>query len=196
GVAGARGLCFEPVPATYEHLLDHLHLNRLIPRVTPYNCALGNTVGEIRFTTDSDTTNHAVLEPERETQRTITVAVHRLDEILPELTQPSVWKIDVEGFEQQVIEGAGALLASPNLWAVIMEFNGSGGYYGNSELTLHGHMVRHGFKPCLYHPFERRLEPVVAENQKSNNVVYVKDQAAVAARIKDARRFTVLGQSF
>lgn len=196
GVVGTKGICFEPVPSTFEHLSDNLYLNRLVSRVIPHNCALGDSAGEIRFTADSDTKNHVVTEPEHETQRTILVQISRLDEVVLELTQPTIWKIDVEGFEQQVILGAGALLASPNLWAVIMEYNGNDKRYGNSEATLHEQMVAHGFKIFKYHPFERRLEPIRNDQKESRNVIYVKNLEAVTARIVDAPHYQVHGHKF
>lgn len=62
---GARGHAFEPVPATYQRLLQNLHLNRLEGRVVGHNIGLGSAPGRTAFTTTQSSTNHvlAVGEP-------------------------------------------------------------------------------------------------------------------------------------
>ena len=62
---GARGHAFEPVPATYQRLLQNLHLNHLEGWVVGHNIGLGSAPGRAAFTTAQGSTNHvlAVGEP-------------------------------------------------------------------------------------------------------------------------------------
>ncbi|MFP6657430.1 MAG: FkbM family methyltransferase, partial [Pirellulales bacterium] len=41
GQVGARSIAIEPIPQTFEHLLDNVFLNRLNDRVTLHNCGAG-----------------------------------------------------------------------------------------------------------------------------------------------------------
>ena len=47
----------------------------------------------------------------------------KLDDFMPEIIPPTFLKIDVEGFEPAVLDGAKKLLSSPNLKFVVIEFN-------------------------------------------------------------------------
>jgi hypothetical protein len=66
-------------------------------------------------------------------------------------------KIDVEGFEANVIQGAPALLVQPLLQAVLIELNGLGARYGFSDADIHARLLDFGFHPVRYEPFDRRL---------------------------------------
>ena len=59
---------------------------------------------------------------------------------------PSVVKIDVEGFETEVLRGAPNTLANSKLRCVVMELNGSGVRYDFDETALRDEMLDHGFR--------------------------------------------------
>ena len=148
---GARVISFEPVPASFEALLDNIHLNRLESQVDARNQAVGRNTGKLEMIIDQDTTNQALRNGDRYSGKTLRVPVVTLDEALLGKT-PKLIKIDVEGFETEVLAGAAATFASPSLHAVIMELNGSGTRYGFDEDKLHHHMQAIGFHPCRYDP--------------------------------------------
>jgi len=104
------------------------------------NCALGNEGGEIYFTSGLDTMNHVVSEAEFQGENTCSVVVRKLDDILDGCT-PRLIKIDVEGYETPVIEGAMQTLKNHRQEAIIMELNGCGGRYGFDDDELHQKMV-------------------------------------------------------
>jgi len=103
GAVGAETLCFEPVPETFQHLLDNIHLNRLTDRVQAHNVAVGSEAGEIEMIADQDTVNR-VITGEAYAGATVKVPVVVLDEILAGRV-PKLIKIDVEGFELKVLQG-------------------------------------------------------------------------------------------
>ncbi len=195
GVVGARTISFEPSPVTYEHLLDHVKLNRLDQKVTAHNCALGAKPGQLRFTSGLDTQNHVAVDADRGTGAAIEVPVKRLSDVLETLAATTLIKIDVEGFETEVIAGAEALLRSDRLLGVIMELNGSGSRYGFDDAAVHQKMIEYGFTACRYIPLERRLQTLLSSDTRQNTV-YVKDMAEMERRIQSARQYTVLGNVF
>lgn len=106
-VRGAKGYCFEPVPSTYERLMDNIRINNLSERVVALNLGLADREGELVFTADENCTNHVVTSTSNDaTTNTIKVNVLPLDEVLQD-EAPSIIKIDVEGFEKLVLDGGG-----------------------------------------------------------------------------------------
>ena len=101
---GAKGYAFEPVPATYKRLVENIRINHLEDRVQYLNMGVGREPAMIAFTSDMDTTNHALAHGEQNANA-IDVEITTLDTAL--LNQsPSLLKIDVEGYETAVLEGA------------------------------------------------------------------------------------------
>ena len=80
--------------------------------------------GTLRSTGGLDTVNHVVGDDEAAGDA-IEVPVRTLDATLGDV-RPMLIKVDVKGFETEVMAGAERALASPDLLAVIMELNGSG----------------------------------------------------------------------
>ena len=189
---GARCLSAEPLPTTYEHLLDNIYLNRMPERVAALNIGLGREEGMLRFSSGLDTMNHVLTEDEAGMPAT-EVPVRRLDAIVGD-AEPAVVKIDVEGFETEVILGAAATLARPSLLAVIMELNGSGRRYGYDEAAIHQTMLDHGFKTYSYRPFTRELAPIGSTNADAGNTLYLKDVDQVTERVRSAPAFHSRGK--
>jgi FkbM family methyltransferase len=190
-VKGARGICFEPVPATYDRLLENLRLNVLCGRVEALNLGVADTEGELLFTSDENTMNHVV--PERaHGPNTVRVRVSPLDVILQD-RRPSVLKIDVEGFETRVLAGAAATLRHTSLHSVIMELNGSGDRYGFDEDKILETMASFGFTPYRYAPFTRSLERTEGGKSQSGNTLFVRDLELAQRRISVAPPVAVHG---
>jgi FkbM family methyltransferase len=85
GVAQARTLALEPIPATFERLLRNLRLNDLLSRVDARCLAVGATEGSVRFTAGRATTNRAVsLLPSPSQEPTVEVPLTSLDQLLRE----------------------------------------------------------------------------------------------------------------
>jgi FkbM family methyltransferase len=184
GEAGARSISIEPVPETFQHLLDNIFVNRLHDRVIAHNCAIGSAKGTVRFTVDSDTKNHVVVKTAPEIGGA-GIAVRTLDEILSG-ESPRMLKIDVEGFEAHVIQGASGVLAGESLWAIVMELAGCGTRYGCDDETLHRTMVDYGFRPFRYEPARRKLTALPSRNPSARNTLYLRNTAQVHARVSTA----------
>jgi FkbM family methyltransferase len=192
GAAGAECVCFEPHPTTHAHLLDNLRLNDLEGRVTARNIALGATSSSVALTAGLDAMNHVVAGGE-EAVAAIEVPVETLDAVLAGAA-PVIVKIDVEGFETEVLDGAPLTMRSPALLAVLMELNGSGLRYGHDEDRLHARMLEWGFVPARYDPQRRSLEPVASRGAEAGNTLYIRDLDALRERVRSAPRHAVQGQ--
>jgi FkbM family methyltransferase len=190
-VCGAEGLSIEPIPATCTHLLDNLKINDIDSKFALVNVGLAGEVGSICFTSTLDSTNHA-LRPEEaiEQENTIEVVVDTLDRLCEKYQFPTVLKIDVEGFEAEVLKGASETLEHPELNIIIIELRGHGDLYNFSESEIHELLIKHGFKSYEYSPFDRALAVDDSEEFEPGDKIYIRDAELAASRVEaspDAR---------
>lgn len=185
--AGSNVIAFEPIPATFEALRRNIRFNDLGDRIGARNMGLGSTTSTLEFTAGLDTVNHVVSESDEE-QESICVAVDTLDRCLGE-RQPSVIKIDVEGFETSVLEGAEQALESDGLLALIVELNGSGARYGFDEEVLHEGLLSRGFDTFNYDPAARELMSRTGQRNAGGNTIYARDCERLTERLKAAPRY-------
>lgn len=190
GAVGARSVAFEPVPDTYRDLLANLAINDLGERAEARNEGLGRAPGTLRFTTGEGPVNHVVGENEA-SSNTLELPVVTLDAALGDRT-PTLMKIDVEGFETEVLAGARDTLARPGLQAIVIELNESGARYGYRDDAIHADLLGFGFEPVAYDPFERSLR-TLERNARRGNTLYVRGRAEIAERLRDADAFAVKG---
>ena len=193
-VCGASVYAFEPVPLTYRRLRDNVLINDLDGKVETSNCALGEASGELGFTSELDTMNHALSDSDIETDGII-VPVETMDRVLG-CASPALIKIDVEGFELAVLKGSHELLRSRAPLAVILELNGSGRRYGHGDSALVNFMRELGFNPFRYEPASRALTPLERPGGFGKNTIFIKDVHAVQDRLTRAPRFRIGKQSF
>jgi FkbM family methyltransferase len=191
---GARGVAFEPVPSTYSRLVENMRLNHLEDKVKCINKGVGAREGSLAFTADANTTNHA-LAPSEQSANAITVGLTSLDAAL-QGEFPAVAKIDVEGYEAAVLEGAKETLKKQSLHSVIMELNGSGNRYGFDESKILHLMEQYGFKPYSYSPLDRKLANLSGKNLNSGNTLFIRDIGAVLDRLKSSAKVSIHGRQF
>lgn len=190
-VVGADGYAFEPVPESYRRLCDNIRINALEERVKCICCAVGDREGEVAFTMGYDTTNH-VVQGDEPTVGNLTSKMTSLDCALA-AKDPSLIKIDVEGYETKVLEGAAETLSKESLRAVIMELNGSGKRYGFDESRIVKKMRGFGFETCFYNPINRRINTLTHETLDCQNTLFIRDWDFVTDRLKSAPEILVHG---
>jgi FkbM family methyltransferase len=191
GAAGANCVSFEPVPSSFAHLLDNVRLNNLESKVMAKNIGIGAVSRTITFTAGLDAENHVATAAELATS-TIEVPVEPLDAVVQH-GPVMVLKIDVEGYETEVLNGAKELMQAEGLLAVIMELNGSGHRYGYDESEIHRRMLAWGFSPAHYDPLTRELSHRVDRSADPGNTLYVRDLELVRERVRSAPPHMVMG---
>jgi FkbM family methyltransferase len=145
-------IVIEPQPEAFAELKKKFGTN---PRVQLHNIAIGNGEGVARLKITRDTTGASLLQPKEEMRSligsnwTITseidVPVTTLDQLLVDLAEISLLKIDVQGHENAVLAGAGQTLARTKF--LLVELNYMPQYEGGSWLgDLHKTLTQeHGF---------------------------------------------------
>ena len=117
-IVGGNGnvAAFEPSPEVFSLLRANTEGNKLV-RIFPYG--VGNTDGEMTFAAQGTGSSSSFIEEVTELNRgnnlgqeirSVSVTVRKIDTLLEKLSPPSLLKIDVEGFELEVLKGAARLL--------------------------------------------------------------------------------------
>ena len=186
---GARCMSFEPDGDAMRALERNVVANSAGDRVELRQAVVGRSEGVARFTSGADTLNHVA---ESSDTGATTVQMTTLDTAL-EGRSPQLIKVDVEGYELEVVAGASETFRNRDTIAAILETNGSGTRYGKSDAELHDVMTGHGFIPCIYDPFARRI--TTREEAASNgNTIYIRDIDAARERVKKAPAFDIAGR--
>jgi FkbM family methyltransferase len=154
GHVGSNTISIEPVPSTFKRLQNNLTINYLGALVKTHNLGIGSKQGTLKFTSNLDTVNHVATDSTG--TDVIEVKVEALDNLLDGF-HPSLIKIDVEGFETEVLRGASEVLNDDTLKAIIIELNGSGKKYGFSDQDVHSFLLSKNFSAYKYNPFNKSL---------------------------------------
>ena len=132
-------IIIEPMPEAFGTLQKKFGTNR---RVELHNVAIGAREGVELLKITRDTTGASLLQPREEMRAVIgsnwtvtsevRVKMTTLDRLLSDLAEVSLLKIDVQGYEKQVLAGATQTLAKTKF--VLIELNFMSQYDGGSWL--------------------------------------------------------------
>src|ERR1700680_1690492 len=119
-----RVIAFEPSPYAFERLRRMIDSNRL-EHVTPVHAGLSDRAGRLNLYLGVGSCNDTPTMVPHENATAVEVSVRMLDSVMEEMgvDQIDVIKIDVEGHEPKVLEGAQNLLRHRRVRAVLCEFN-------------------------------------------------------------------------
>jgi FkbM family methyltransferase len=180
GVVRCQTVAFEPDPVTAAAFERNVDLNRITDLVEMRIAAVGERWGIVRFSTGLDTENHIVAATEP-TGRD--VPIQTLDQALFDTGRiPALIKLDVEGYEAEVLRGARAILAAPDLKGVLTE---------NRSLPVVEMLKSAGMTEFAYDAFAHRLVP--ANEVPMANALFLRDPDHVANRVSTAHPVPILG---
>ena len=133
---------FEPEPRAFECLKETLSLNK-IKNAEPYELAVGAKEGEIRF--DEAITAKSVKNIKiGKTLRVISLSDFYFEKIYPK--KVSFLKIDTEGFDLDVLQGAKDLIKHNPDIKIVMEFLPAVDYSGKKGTKVIEHLFSHDFE--------------------------------------------------
>ncbi len=187
-----RAIAVEPVPWTFARLQTNLRVNGIGASVDARNIGIASKPGTLVFTSTEDTVNRVVVPTDAASIGTVVVDVTTVD-ILTATEKPALVKIDVEGFEAEVLSGGEATFSSPDVEAIVIELNGSGARYGIADADVDRRLRAFGFAPHRYAPESRDVHAVVGAISTTGNTIYLRDPEAVRERVRSAPRRRVLG---
>ena len=186
-VLGCKSYAHEPIPSTFNKLVEQVSINGVGDKAETNNSGIGSTVGVLKFTDSLDDLNHVANE--RTSDSVTEVETTTLDSKYdPQMT--SLVKIDVEGYEDFVLEGGRSFFSNPKVAAVILELNGCGMRYGVSDASLDKKIRGFGFSPVAYDPPSRGIKPLEHPNT-TGNTIYIRNLADAKRRCASADSFVV-----
>lgn len=177
-VAGADSIAFEPDADTAALLRETVRHNGLGTLINVREVALGSEPGEVSFTSGLDTQNHVTADAGPGTR---VIRMETLDSSLAG-APATMLKLDVEGYEPHILQGAVATLAQPGLEAVLTENRG--------DVVL-GLLRQAGFVEASYDWHKRQVGPVRPHDHM--NGLFVRDMAKAQERVRTAPKVELLG---
>jgi hypothetical protein len=125
--------------------------------------ALGAAPGTARFTVGLGATNRVAIDGDVSTRE---MSMRTLDEILAD-HDPVLIKMDVEGYEPEVVTGASAVFRRQCLLAIITE---------TADAKVRSTLANAGFAQTAYQPFTRSLcsECSNRDGEGSQNSLFVR----------------------
>lgn len=145
-----RVLAFEPSPYAFSRLEETIARNNL-RQVRAIPAGLSDTNGESRLFVSAGKANHTPSMVPNAGGQAVAVPVRRLDDYLSQhgVDHVDFMKIDVEGFEPNVIRGAGKYIERGKIHAILCEFNADWLSANKSSAeALYELLTDSGFKPA------------------------------------------------
>ncbi len=191
-LVGKKGTiyAFEPTPKTFTRLMENIKLNSLT-NLFPENIGLSDTSGSMSFYTSNneyDAWNSMVRLSQLEDSSKININVSALDEYVEskDIQKINLIKLDVEGWEYNVLRGSSNVLSWKDAPVLMVEFNENNaftaGYYCGQ---VYEYVESFGYKWYIYDVAsnsliqqEKRLHYVY------ENLIAVKDIDSCNKRIR------------
>ena len=171
-----RVYAFEPGERELKLLKHNIKINNLT-NVTVVECAVSDKSGVAKFAIVRDGALNSLANlkrPEQQIQRWQTVITTSLDDFVVNYSIPKVdfIKIDVEGAEKLVIDGAKKLMASNNRITILFESSDHNvAAFGYSTKQLLFQLSQAGLE-VYYLDVLNRLQIVSEDNEKLGNKIY------------------------
>lgn len=188
GVVNAKSIAFEPVPSTFQRLVENVEVNKLQNIIYAKMIALTSPKKlseqkNLFFSIDKDTENSFVDKSYAGLK--ISTPVSTLDIECKNLF-PVIIKIDVEGHELPILQGGLNILKSEKLLALIIE---------NQSYEVQSLMKNLNFTAMEYHGLTKTVSPF---NKPGINQIWIKSNKLfdVDKRIRESPINFVYGQAF
>ena len=171
-IVGCKTISVEPVKSTFNRLKMNLNLNK-VDNVILRQVGISDRDGKLMFSNNLGERNKVI---ENKTDQSLeTVNVITLDKLLSRETDISMIKIDVEGYEKQVLLGGIKSLQNKKLDVIQIELNNSNNYFGYDENETISILEDYGFKPYKYYPPNKELLKLNGKNTDRRDTLFIRD---------------------
>lgn len=167
---GANVISIEPIPSTYEKLIKNVELNQFQYQIMSLNIGIGNKHDFLWFSNTRGVMN-SVIEDKSVNLSAEKVEVTTLD-LLLEDKNPKILKIDVEGFEYFVLDGAKTTLMKSSLEFILIEINNSSNKFGKQNDDIHDFLLNYNFLPVKFNVTTSEFITQKSYNKDSFNTLY------------------------
>jgi len=176
---------FEPIPNTYLRLVRNFSLNEGFGKLAAHPKAVGAERGTLRLTTEFDTGNRVVAAGM--TDPAIEVETTTLDDVLDQVAGAGIEhifaKVDVEGYELEVLKGATTFLNSPKVKLLLLETFRPHNFQTPILREIEERLLKEGFLPFEFLPERNELRQLTELNDGGNNTLYIRDVDFVMKRL-------------
>lgn len=177
GIRKIKSYSFEPSTLAYSRLRENVVKNNLEEYIFTNKLALGSERKGGYLTNNHDLMNFVSNDGGAHLEQ---IQIETLDNCLSDINLKSklIMKIDVEGYELEVLKGANNILKSGQIEMLVIETNDSGLNFGSSDLEIARFLSTYGFQPfrLLY------LKNVFSFSEGINsggNTIFVKDKSSL-----------------
>jgi FkbM family methyltransferase len=158
---------FEPDEKNFQRLTKNIETNNLEKIIKANNEAAGAFEGETFFTKGLDGENHIATG---QTSATVKIKITTLDSYcrLHKLNHLRYCKVDVEGFELDVLKGAAYLLSEKKIDVLQLEINATMQNSTYNATQLLAFVKEHGYSLCGYNVELNSLYPLQYDDKREN----------------------------
>jgi len=168
-------VAFEPDPVNYERLKAQINLNR-IKFARAEKMALSNKKGVLKMSSGKNGENHVVSGKQQKYSHKLNeVKCTILDSYVDKMGMENIdfLKIDVEGFEKYVLEGAKNVLSSDCVDVVQLEVNNQSKKFQIEKTEGAKMLKKFGYDPFIYRHEKNSIDRLSASSLSRKNHINV-----------------------
>tara|TARA_Y100001970_G_C14024256_1_gene745155 strand:+ start:117 stop:992 length:876 start_codon:yes stop_codon:yes gene_type:complete len=187
GERNSKVIAIEPMKKNYELLIENINTNKLTKKITALNIALGHKDCELKFKYDG------ALSSQSDDQKIGEIVKVKMMEGI--IDYADLIKIDVEGFELNVLKGANKVLDDLRTNALIVEMIPNN-YMEEYKYDVYQALLNKDFHAYEYHPDKRCLELLSKNNISMPNTIFIRDLDLAEKKVNFSEKFKIGGRYY